>query len=248
MARDLGWDGVEIPVRKGGTIEPEQVEEKLPDLADALKKASVEFSIIATDIAEAGDRLARRVLKTARQLGIRVYRIKHLRYDLKQPIAPQVDRFGHGLRELAELNKELGIQGAVQNHSGADYLGAPVWDLWQMLRQIDPNSLGIYFDIAHATIEGGLSWPLEAKLVEPNLVAVSVKDFYWAKQESIKTKWREQWCPLGEGMVHREFFQSLKQTKYAGPISMHFEYDLGPGETMIGALKKDTQTLRQWIG
>jgi sugar phosphate isomerase/epimerase len=247
VARELGWDGVEIPVRKGGTIEPEQVEEKLPDLAEKLKKAGVKLSIIATDVADANDPLARKVLNTARRLGIGLYRAKHLRYDLKEPIAPQVDRLGHTLHDLAQLNKELGIQGGVQNHSGADYLGAPVWDLWHMLRDIDPNFLGIYFDIAHATIEGGLSWPLESKLVEPHLVALSVKDFTWVEQENAKNKWREQWCPLGEGMVHPEFFQNLKQTRYSGAISMHFEYDLGQGDSMIGGLRKDTQTLRRWV-
>src|SRR5436190_22640990 len=53
IAGRLDWDGVEIPVRKGGTIEPEQVEEKLPELSERLKQTDVEISIIATDIAEA---------------------------------------------------------------------------------------------------------------------------------------------------------------------------------------------------
>src|ERR1051325_4030222 len=47
VAREAGWDGVEIPVRKGGTIEPERVEDGLPGLAEALKKAGVELSVIA---------------------------------------------------------------------------------------------------------------------------------------------------------------------------------------------------------
>jgi len=247
IARETGWDGVEIPVRKGGTIEPERVEEKLPELAEVLGKAQVELSVIATDVENANDPLARKVLSTARALNIPRYRTKHSRYDLTRPIAPQVDRFGRMMLELAELNKELGIQGGVQNHSGADYVGAPVWDLWHMLREVDPKYLGIYFDIAHATIEGGLSWPVEARLVEPHLVTVSVKDFYWAKSDQkLSSHWEMEWCALGEGMVHREFFQKLKQSEFAGPISMHFEYKLG--DDMIAALKKDTRTLRRWLG
>jgi len=88
---------------------------------------------------------------------------------------------------------------------------------------------------------------LEARLVEPHLVTVSVKDFYWAKTEKKPSgSWQSEWCPLGEGMVHAEFFQKLKRTEFAGPISMHFEYPLG--QEMIAALKKDTRTLRQWVG
>ncbi len=245
ISREAGWDGVEIPVRKGGTIEPEQVEDKLPRLSAVLKKADVELSVVATDVEDANDPLARKVLTTARDLKIPHYRTKHSRYDLTRDITPQVDRFSRMLSELAQLNREVGIQGGVQNHSGADYVGAPVWDLWHMLREVDPKYLGIYFDIAHATIEGGLSWPLEARLAEPHLVTVSVKDFYWAKTGK-NGSWQSQWCPLGEGMVHPEFFQKLKRTRFAGPISMHFEYELGPD--MIAALKKDTRTLRHWIG
>jgi sugar phosphate isomerase/epimerase len=245
IARDVGWDGVEIPVRKGGTIEPEQVEEKLPQLVDVLRNAGVELSIIATDVHDANDPVGRKVLTVARDLKIPRYRAKHLRYDLTRAIAPQVDRFSRIMLDLAQLNKQLGIQGGLQNHSGADYVGAPVWDLWQMLREVDPKYLGIYFDIAHATVEGGLSWPLEARLVEPHLVTVSVKDFYWAKPPKTGN-WTCEWCPLGEGMVHPEFFQKLKGTQFPGPISMHFEYKFG--QDMIAALKKDTQTLRRWIG
>ncbi len=248
LVHELGWDGVEVPVRTGGTIEPGEAETELPRYAEALRKAGVEVTILATDVADASDPIARRVLKTARALGIRRYRVKHLTYDLARPIAPQVAEIGAKLRELAALNKELDLQGSVQNHSGATYVGAPVWDLWQMLRETDPRYLGIYFDIAHATIEGGLSWPLEAKLAEPLLAAVFVKDFSWTRSNSAKAKWEAVWRPLGEGMVNGGFFQSLKATKFAGPISMHFEYELGEGEPLRAALKRDTQTLRDWLG
>jgi sugar phosphate isomerase/epimerase len=137
----------------------------------------------------------------------------------------------------------VGIQGGVQNHSGTDYVGAPVWDLWEALRNLDPKHLGVYFDIAHSTIEGGLSWPLQARLVEPQMVTVSVKDFYWAK--GANGKWNAEWCPLGQGMVQPKFFQSLKRTQFGGPVSMHFEYKLG--DDLVAALKKDTRTLREWM-
>src|SRR5689334_17276558 len=58
ISREVGWDGVEIPVRKGGTIEPEQVEDKLPKLSTALRKAEVELAVVATDVEDANDPLA----------------------------------------------------------------------------------------------------------------------------------------------------------------------------------------------
>lgn len=246
IAREAGWDGIECPVRRNGAIEPGDVEEKLPALAEALRKRELTMPVLATDVEEADDRLAQKVLKTASKLGIKRYRLKHYYYDLQKPIPPQLKEFGAKLRDLARLNAELGLQGAVQNHSGSRYVGAPIWDLWEMMREFDPKAMGIFFDIGHATVEGGYAWPIHAKLAEPLLSVVSVKDFVWAKNQ--KGDWRADWCPLGDGMVRPQFFETLKKSEFNGPLSIHFEYQMGEGKEMIAAMKKDAAVLRRWIG
>ncbi|HEX7862355.1 MAG TPA: sugar phosphate isomerase/epimerase family protein [Verrucomicrobiae bacterium] len=249
----VGWDGVELPVRKGGTVEPARVEEELPKVIEALKKNKIAVPVIATDVDDASDPLAQRVLRTASQLGIPQYRMKHLYYDLNKPIAPQLAEFRGRMRDIAQLDSELKIQGTFQNHSGKNYVGAPVWDMWELMRELDPKSLAAYFDIGHATLEGGLSWPLQARLLEPHLAVVSVKDFKWTQIEagpsskSGKPRWKDQWCPLGDGMVQAEFFSYLKKTKFRGPICTHYEYPLGDGREMIAAMKRDLAVLREWL-
>jgi len=246
LVAEVGWSGVEVPVRKGGTIEPDLVEDDLPRLAEALARRKLDFPLIATDAEDASDALTEKVLRTAAKIGIRRYRVKHLRYDLKKPIPPQLENFRAKLRSLAELNKELKLQGTIQNHSGNDYLGAPVWDIWQIIRDLDPKQMGIYFDIGHATLEGGTSWPLQVKLMQPYFATVSVKDFVWSKSTNAD-RWRADWCPLGQGMVHQQFFETLKKSAYRGPISQHFEYLLGNRGEMIGAMKKDFAVLTRWL-
>ena len=249
IATEIGWDGIECPVRKGGTIEPPQVEEELPELVAALRKNKLELPVISTDVENAMDPLTQTVLRTAAKLGITRYRLKHFYYDLAKPIAPQVQRFKAQVRDLAQLNADLRIQGTIQNHSGKNYVGAPVWDLWELVKDLDPKQMAIYFDIGHATLEGGNCWPLHAKLVEPSLAVVSVKDFIWHNRPNAahKNDWRAEWCPLGEGMVRGEFFDLLKKTGFNGPISQHFEYDLGAGQEMIAAMKKDLAALKRWL-
>ena len=121
-----------------------------------------------------------------------------------------------------------------------------------MLKGLDSKALAIYFDIGHATLEGGNCWPLHAKLIEPMLGVVSVKDFVWnrvsPKQNGrAKNDWRSEWCPLGEGMVRPEFFTFLKESNFAGPISQHFEYEIGAGREMIQAMKKELGVLKEWL-
>lgn len=250
ISAEIGWHGIECPVRKGGTIEPPAVEDELPKLLDALKRNNLALPVIATDIENATDPLTQRVLRTAAKLNIRQYRMKHLYYDLDKPLAPQLENFRATLRSLAQLNGELNLQGTIQNHSGRNYVGGPVWDIWELLRHLDPKQLAAYFDVGHATIEGGYSWPLHARIVEPLLAVVSVKDFKWAKGQPNsrrKNPWEAEWCPLGEGMIQPEFFANLKKSSFAGPVSTHFEYDHGSGQQMIRGMKQDLAVLKQWL-
>jgi sugar phosphate isomerase/epimerase len=255
VAAEIGWNGIECPVRKGGTIEPPQAEGELPKLVEALKKNGLELSVIASDVDDAKDPLTRSVLTTASALGIKQYRLKHYYYDLSKPIAPQLESLKAKVKELAALNSELKIQGSIQNHSGKNYVGAPVWDIWELVKDQDRNAMAAYFDIGHATLEGGQCWPLHAKLVEPMLGVVSVKEFVWKHVElrpndrapKEKNDWRSEWCPLGDGMVRPEFFTSLMNSAFTGPISQHFEYEVGSGQEMIRAMKKELGVLKEWL-
>ena len=248
ISAEIGWDGIECPVRKGGTIEPPAVEEELPKMVEALRKQNLELPVLATDVEEAGDAVSQRVLRTASKLGIRRYRMKHYYYDLGKPIAPQLENFRAKVRDLAQLNRELNVQGTIQNHSGRNYVGAPVWDIWELLRGMKGREVAVYFDIGHATLEGGYSWPIQARLVEGMLGAVSVKDFVWRKAAGGRQNgWRAEWCPVGEGMVDGRFFDWLKKTDFAGPISQHFEYPMGSGREMIAAMKKDLAAVKEWV-
>ena len=241
---EIGWDGIECPVRAKGQVLPERVEEDLPKLVEALHKRGKSIALITTDVLNPAQPHTQKVLRTAAKLGIKRYRMAYWKYAKDQPIPPQLDRIRGELRDLAALNQELGLQAGYQNHSGADYVGAPIWDLWHLLRELNPKHTGICFDIGHATLEGGYSWPTEARLAEPHLTAVFVKDFRWTKGDK---GWKAEWCPLGEGMVNRSFFAWLKQTKFQGPISQHHEYDHGSGKPMIAKMQHDLRVLREWL-
>ncbi len=242
IVSQIGWTGIECPVRAKGQVLPERVEDDLPRLHDALKNKGLELTLATTDVHRV-DPLAERVLRAAAKLGVKRYRLGFVKYDLKKPIPPQLANFKAELRDVAALNKELGIVGALQNHSGSDYIGAPVWDIYELIHDIDPAHLGTCFDIGHATIEGGLSWPVQARLMEPFFVCPYVKDFLWKQTAK---GWDAVWQPLGEGMVRPAYFDWLKSTTYSGPISQHVEYFEGLDNSspeQIKAMQKDCAKL-----
>lgn len=244
LVAEVGWDGIECPVRQGGQVLPDRVEDDLPRLVEAMKKCGVAVHIITTDIRGPRDALTEKVLRTASRLGIKHYRMAHLRYDKDKSIPLQIQELKPAFRDLAALNKELGVCGGYQNHSGSDYIGGAVWDAHDLIKDLDPKCLGSHFDIGHATVEGGMVWPVNVRLMQPFFSAVYVKDFTWAQNDA---KWRVRWCPLGQGMVQQSFFNTLKASAFAGPISQHFEYPLGDASSMKSAFKNDLQTLKRWL-
>ena len=244
VVAEVGWSGIELPLRANGQIKPEAVEEELPKMVDALKKRGLTVGQITTDIVNPQTPHAERVLRTAKALGITRYRLGFYRYRADQPVLAQLDALKPGLRDLAAMNKDLGMRGGIQNHSGASHIGCAVWDIHELVRDLDPRAIGISFDIGHGTLEGGTSWPVQARLMEPFMACVYVKDFAWVKGAK---GFEAKWGPLGDGMVRREFFDWLRKSSYDGPISQHVEYIEGAAPEQIAIMKKDCAVLKSWL-
>lgn len=246
LVAEVGWDGVEVAVRPGTStqIAPERVADDLPRLADELKQRGRELSLVTTGVVRL-DESAERVLRTVAAVGCPRVRLGFLHYPRDVAPAKWLAECRAPFAEIAACCRELRLQAGYQNHSGRDFLGAPVWDLWEVIRETDPAHLGACFDIGHATVEGGTAWPLHARLMADRLVAVFVKDFAWRRTDKGQ---QVTWCRLGQGVVDRAFFDWLRTTGYAGPISQHHEYtDLGQGRAMVADFQRDLATLREWL-
>lgn len=238
---ELGFNGIEATVRPGGHVLPERVEEDLPKFAEALKKRGLEITILTSGINSTAQPHTEKVLRTAGMLGIQRYRMLWWQYDLKKPIRAQVEALRPVLKDLVALNREVGISGLYQNHSGADMVGAPLWDLFELIKDYAPKDIGLAYDIHHAHVEGGLSWPTQFHLVKSHITAACVKDFVW-DQNKVKD------VPLGAGRVDKKIMTLLKEAKFNGPVSLHVEYGEGIGKQALrAAFRKDFDTLRGWI-
>ncbi len=243
-AADLGFDAVDITVRKGGHVAPERVARELPPLVAAIRRRGLEVPMITTDIVDAETPFAEDVLRTAAGLGIRHYRFGGFRYTADQPYTAQLEAFRPRLAKLAALNDRYQTCAMYHTHSGAGLVGASIWDLYLIMRDLDPARIGVNFDVAHATIEGGLGgWINSFRITGPHLRGIAVKDFVWGK--NAKGQWDALWVPLGQGMVRwPQFWEMVAQSGFDGPLQVHFEYELGSREATYAAMKRDLATLR----
>ncbi len=231
-AAQIGFDGVDLTVRPQGHVLPERIETDLPPAVDALKRVGFTAPLMTTAIDDAADATSQRVLQTAAGLGIRYYRTNWFRYDANRTMPDEIQRFGRRLRALGELNQTLNLTGCYQNHAG-QLVGASAWELWEMLNTTDPRGIGVQYDIRHATVEGGLSWPNGLRLLHPRIQTLVIKDFQWTRRPAGTGPggWAVQDVPFGEGQVDfATYFRLLKQYQIRVPISLHFEYPLGGAE------------------
>src|SRR3954454_11817320 len=151
---EAGFDGVEVTAReKEAYIHPERAADELPRLKEVLDKRKLEITILTTDIHRHEESNAESMLRTAASLGIKRYRLGFFRYDLKKPILPQLTALKPVIRDIAAMNRDVGIAGMWQNHSGAEMVGATVWDMHSLIQEYPVSEIGCVFDIRHAAVE-----------------------------------------------------------------------------------------------
>ena len=221
-----GFGGIDLAVRPKGHVEPERVGEDLPKAVEAARKQGLKVEMMVTAITAADEPLAERVLKTAAQCGVKIYRMGYLRYDDALGVEGTIEKNHKVMEGLEALNRACGITGCYQNHHAwSDGLyGGPVWDIYYMLKGLDPKWVGCQYDVRHAVAESQGSWAVAMKLIAPYIRSTCLKDFVWAKP---KGKWIPDNVFAGEGMVPWDkYFTLLKELKIGGPASVHCEWEL----------------------
>ena len=221
-AKQIGFDGVDLTVRAKGHVWPERAAEDMPRAVEAIRSHGLTVPMITTNLLSAAEPAARPTLSTAARLRVPYWKIGYYRYKLLQ-VERSLAEAKHSTAGLAALSKEYGLEAGFHNHSG-DYIGSAVWDTRDIIASLDAKAIGYYFDPAHATIEGGLAgWQISQSLAVTRLKMVALKDFYWDKTGQ---GWKLKWCPLGQGMVNWDrVFAGFAQARFAGPMSLHIEYD-----------------------
>jgi sugar phosphate isomerase/epimerase len=222
----MGFEGVDLTVRPGGHVDPKRVTSDLPVFADAIRNEGLSVPMITTELLTDADPVAQPTLETAARLKIPFYKAGYYRYKFVD-VRKELEAAGAQLKGLADLSKRFGMRVGYHNHAG--YIGGGVWDFAPFIERLDPSTVGYYFDVRHAVVEGGDGgWRTALDMIAPRLSMIALKDFLWEKSGG---SWQQRNCPIGEGMVDwKKFFAMLAKTDFHGPVSLHIEYDIA-GDT-----------------
>jgi len=247
VTAQAGLDGVDCPVRPGGEIEPQRAAEELERYAEVLKARRLSIPLLTTAITSPSSPHAEEILRTAKKVGVQFYRVGFIERETGAAGEKQLREVKAQFKDLASMNKQLGIGGLAQNHSpsGHTYLGGDLSELEELVSGLDPAQMGIAFDIGHALIVHGEEWRSHFEKLKPYLKVAYVKD---AKREG------GRWVPFGQGDVGGTgYFKLLKEINYHAPISLHIEFDWtdkGKNKTreaLVNSIKESATVLRGWL-
>ena len=246
LTAEAGLDGIDCPVRPGGEILPEHAAEQMPQYAEALKKRGLQMPLITTGITSVASPHTEEILRTAKTLGVKCYR---LGFTNKQPDAPpgeQVKEVRAKLKDLVPLNKEMGLGAVLENHSstGRGLVGGDLGEMYEVVQGFDPAQIGVAFDVGHAIIAHGDEWRRHFDRLKSYIKVAYVKDIKRGKG----------FVHFGEGELGSNgYFKLLKDTGYRTPVCLHIEFDWsdkGKSKTraaLVQALQESTRALRGWL-
>ncbi len=248
----MGFDGVDLTVRPGGHVSPQEVSKELPRAVENLSSKGLSVPMITSSITSADEKFAEEIFKIASECGVKFIKLGYWRYEGFGTIKKQIERVrDDNLRGLSKLSEEYNVTAGLHIHSG-DFLTSNPVVVHLLLRDYDPSYLCAYIDPGHMAVEGGLSgWKIGMDILQEHIRMVAVKDYGWFREvdpETGEKRWRARTVPLSEGLVPwEEVFGYLKRINFDGPVSLHSEYHDVDFQGLIRRTEADLRYLKETL-
>jgi sugar phosphate isomerase/epimerase len=230
--KSLGFEGVELTVRPGGHVLPDNVEEDLPRAVEQLEAEGISVPAIVVEIHNRSEPYSEAVCRAAGKVGATELRTASHRYKGFGTIREQIAAARKDAKELEALGRENGVRLDIHVHSG-DYLSGQGATLDAVIGETDPRHVGVSLDVGHLTVEGGRSgWRQSMDYLKDRVGILAVKSFGWFREPDAKTGelvWKAKQVPLEEGNVQwKQAIGLLRQEGWDADgkalVSVHSEY------------------------
>jgi len=217
FVHDLGFDGIELPVRPTFQVEPERVALDLPVVAGQLADCGVRIFSVAAPADEP-------TIAVCGELGIPFIRVMVDIPEGQTYMKAVADTQREYDRLLPLLDKH-GVALGVQNHCGRYVPHA--MGLWHCIANYDPKHVAAVWDAAHEAI-GGAQPEFAIDMVWSHLRMVNLKNAYWRRSsgpEAEDVQWTSYWTNGRQGMASwPKIAQELKRRDWRGIVCLTAEY------------------------
>jgi sugar phosphate isomerase/epimerase len=213
----LGFDGVELPVRPGYPVHPDNVADALPEAVKILGERGLRIASIAGPTDE-------NTMAACAASGVPLIRIcvgmrsgeTYLEGETR--LQREFDAF---VPLLARHGVTLGVQNHYGNHDVCNAMG-----LRHLLERYDPQQIGAVWDAGHNGLEGE-SPESAIDIVWSHLRLVNLKSAYWrCKTGPEETAlWEPYWTTGRHGRANwPRVAAELQRRGYAGGLCLTAEY------------------------
>jgi sugar phosphate isomerase/epimerase len=221
FCKEVGLDGVDMAVRPGYPVHPDNVARELPKAAKLFADQGLSIGLVTapTNLSDPHTVETRLLFEACGKAGVPAIKIGYFPY--KAPFDAALKEARARLTVFARLAAATGVKACYHTHSG-NYLGSNGAGLRLLLADLDPHHIGAFLDTGHTAV-GGAPIRFELDMVRPWLSLVAIKDMAWSKT---KQGWQYQVVPAGEGIVRwDEVALGLRECRFNGTISLHGEYE-----------------------
>lgn len=225
-AKQAGFDGLDLTVRPGGHVLPQNAAKGLAE-AHAIADAEGVPILMATTGVTAADAPHAEDVVAAVHMRIPAFKLGYWPYKPFGTISQQLDDAKRKLEGIVTLCRRYQVRPCVHIHSQQILSNGPITYL--LLKDFAPTDVGAYVDPMHMSYEGaGSGWEMTLDLLAPWVALVGVKNYTLVPtgrdkvgQQQVEVKY----APLADGFAPLpQFFQRLKQIGFDGVVSLHSEY------------------------
>lgn len=215
--KNLGFDGVELPVRPGYQVTPETVAKGLPEAARIFKDNGVKIGSISGPLDEP-------TFAACAAAGVPINRIC-VGIPRDKPYLAAVEDYWRSWDALLPAIDRTGVAIGVQNHCGR-YI-ASAMQTWHIVAHYNPRQVCAVLDVAHTALDGE-PIDLAIDIVWSHLRMVNFKNAYWRQAtppEAVSAQWHVYWTSGRHGLANwPQAAIELKNRNFRGDLCFTAEY------------------------
>ncbi|MGH7144704.1 MAG: sugar phosphate isomerase/epimerase family protein [Planctomycetota bacterium] len=244
--RQFGLSGVDLAVRPGHPVHPDNVKTELKRLVALFQAEGLKVPLVTavTNLTDAASDQATKLFYACADAGVPNIKLGYFVFDPKRPFPAQFDRARGLLDGFAKVARGTGVRANVHTHSGL-YVAPNAGTLRLLLQGYDPKEIGAYLDPGHLSVCGE-PLPLAFALAREHLALIAVKDLAKvAKGAGRERSVEVRLLPIGQGQVDwLALKETLEQVGFHGPASLHCEYETLEGEALDRQVVADIAYLK----
>lgn len=229
--KSLGFDGVELPVRPGFAVQPENVEKDLPEAVRLLGEHGLVIGSVAGPTDEP-------TIAACAATGVPI-----IRTIVKVPEGGSyMATMNDAIREYEKLLPALesaDVAIGIQNHCYREV--SSVMGIRYLVEKFPASAVAAVLDVGHCGLAGEFA-DLAVDILWDHLCMVNLKNAVWKRSNEAEAPTPEFgcfWTPGRDGMGNwRKFINELKKRKYTGDFCLTAEYSAEVGEDLTGASDK----------